>query len=89
MRFSIIFWVREVKSKEDRTREFRMWLARFPVEKRLEDFNMSFQLSLDPAAIRDLTSLRFIHHAKNVVFLGVPGVRKASFRALAGHEAVK
>ncbi|WP_365995954.1 ATP-binding protein [Methanoculleus sp. 10] len=37
--------------------------------KRLEDFDMSFQPSLDPAAIRDLASLQYIHHARNVVFL--------------------
>jgi len=32
----------EVKSKEERAREFRMRLAGFPMEKRLEDFDISF-----------------------------------------------
>ena len=34
---------------------------------------MSFQPSLDPAVLKDLASLLFIHHAENVVFLGPPG----------------
>ena len=32
----------EVKSKEERAREFRMRLAAFPMGKRLEDFDISF-----------------------------------------------
>ena len=79
----------EVKSKEDRALEFRMRLAAFPLEKRLEDFDVSFQPSLDPAVIRDLTSLRFIHHAENIVFLGPPGVGKTHLALALGHEAVK
>lgn len=66
----------EVKSKEDRAREFQMRLAGFPMEKRLEGLDMSFQPSLDPAVIQDLASPRFVHHAENVVLLGPPGVGK-------------
>ena len=77
----------EVKSKEERALEFRMRLAAFPMEKRLEDFDVSFQPSLDPAVIRDLASLRFIHNAESVVFLGPPGVGKTHLAL--GREAVK
>lgn len=79
----------EVKSKEDRALEFRMRLAAFPLEKRLEDFDINFQPSLDPAVIRDLASLRFVHHAENIVFLGPPGVGKTHLALALGHEAVK
>lgn len=79
----------EVKSKEERALEFRMRLAAFPMEKRLEDFDINFQPSLDPAVIRDLASLRFVHHAENVVFLGPPGVGKTHLALALGHEAVK
>ena len=48
----------ELKSKEDRALGLRMRMAGFPMEKRLEDFDMSFQPSLDPVVIRDLASLR-------------------------------
>jgi len=57
----------EVKSKEERALEFRMRLAGFPMEKRLDDFDMSFQPSLDPAVIRDLSSLRFILYSRPLI----------------------
>ena len=79
----------EVKSKEDRAREFRMRLAAFPMEKRLEDFDVSFQPSLDPAVIRDLASLRFIHHAENVVFLGPREWERLIWLWLSATSAVK
>jgi DNA replication protein DnaC len=59
------------------------------MEKRLDDFDMSFQPSLDPAVIRDLASLRFIHHAENVVFLGPPGVGKTHLALSLGLDAMK
>lgn len=66
-----------------------MRIAGFPMEKRLEDFDMSFQPSLDPAVIRDLASLRFIHHSENAVFLGPPGVGKTHLALALGDEAVR
>jgi len=78
-----------LESKEDRTLGFRMRLAGFPMEKRLEDFDMSFQPSLDPTVVRDLASLRFIHNAENVVFLGPPGVGETHLVLALGYKAVR
>ena len=66
----------EVQSKEARSFDLRMRLAGFPVEKRLEDFDFKFQPSIDKASIKEIASLKFIHNAENVVFLGPPGVGK-------------
>ena len=79
----------ERRSHEDRALGIRMRLSGFPMEKRLEDFDMSFQPSVDPTVIRDLASLRFIHHAENVVFLGPPGVGKTHLALSLGLEAIK
>ena len=79
----------ELRSKEDRALGLRMRMARFPMEKRLEDFDRGFQPLLDPAVIRDLASLRFIHNAENVVFLGPPGVGKTLLALALGYEAVR
>lgn len=79
----------EQKSKEDRALSVRLRMAGFPMEKRLDDFDVKFQPSIDPRVIKDLGSLRFIHHTENVVFLGPPGVGKTHLALALGHEAVK
>ena len=66
----------EVQSKEARSLALRMRMAGFPVEKRLDQFDFEFQPSLDKAVINEISSLKFIHNAENVVFLGPPGVGK-------------
>ncbi|MCX4024614.1 ATP-binding protein [Endozoicomonas sp. SM1973] len=56
--------------------EGRLTQARLPWVKSLEQFDFSFQPSIDKKVIRQLTSLRFIEQAENVVLLGPPGVGK-------------
>jgi DNA replication protein DnaC len=79
----------ELQSKEARSQALRMRIAGFPVEKRLEDFNFDFQPSLDQAVIKDISSLKFIYNAENVVFLGPPGVGKTHLAISLGIEAIK
>jgi DNA replication protein DnaC len=62
----------ERMTKENTARERKMRLAMFPVHKRMEDFDLDFQPSIDRAVISDLASLRFVHNAANLVFLGPP-----------------
>jgi DNA replication protein DnaC len=78
----------ERMTKENTARERKMRLAMFPVYKRLEDFDLDFQPSVDSAVISDLASLRFVHTAANVVFLGPPGVGKSHLAIAMGIEAV-
>jgi len=77
----------EIQSKETRSLNLRMRLAGFPVEKRLVDFDFQFQPSLDKASIKEIASMRFIHNAENVVFLGLPGVGKTHLAIALGIEA--
>ncbi len=79
----------EKHSKDASSQETRMRLAGFPVKKRLEDFDFDFQPSIDRAVISDLSMLRFVHNAENVVFLGPPGVGKSHLAVALGIEAVK
>jgi len=66
----------ELKREENLAFRLRMRMAGFPMETRLEDFDMRSQPFLDPTVIHDPASLRFIHNAKNVVFLGPSGIGK-------------
>ena len=48
----------------------------FPVKKTLDDFNFSFQPSIDKRQIDELATMRFWENGENVVFLGLAGVGK-------------
>ena len=68
---------------------FRLALSRFPVMKTLETFDLSFQPSIAPKTIRELSGLSFIDRAENVVFLGPPGVGKTHLAIALGVKAVE
>ena len=66
----------QVLTKIDRSINRRIQIAGFPSIKRLEEFDFSYQPQLDEKLIRELTNLIFLDEAKNVIFLGPPGVGK-------------
>ena len=75
-------------TKENTARERKMRLAMFPVHKKLEDFDLDFQPSIDQMVISDLASLRFVRNAENLVLLGPPGVGMSHLAIAMGIEAV-
>ena len=48
--------------------------AKLPYSKRLEDFDFSFQPSIDKRIINDCATCQFVADANNVIFMGAPGV---------------
>lgn len=66
----------EVQARRQRHLSTRMKLAHLPYHKSLEQFDFSFQKSIDERQIRELRTLRFVSEASNVLFLGPPGVGK-------------
>ena len=57
--------------------------------KNFEQFDFSFQPSIDERQIRELRSLRFIHEASNVIFLGPPGVGKTHLSVALADAAIR
>jgi len=55
----------------------RLSQARLPWLKTLEQFDFSFQPSIDQKVVRELATLSFVERAENVVLLGPPGVGKS------------
>lgn len=51
-------------------------MSDFPNKKTLEDFNLSFQPSIDKRQIDVLATMRFLENGESVVFLGPPCVNK-------------
>jgi len=50
--------------------------ARFPFMSTIEEYDFTYQPNIDEKLIRELASLNFIRQAKNLVFIGPPGVGK-------------
>jgi len=66
----------EVRSRRSSAVETRTKLAHLPARKRLEDFDLGFQPSIDKRLFDDLRTLRFVAEGENVILLGPPGVGK-------------
>lgn len=74
--------------KESKRIERWIRLAKFSSSKQLEEFDFSFQPSIDKKVIRELASCRFVDDGKNVLFLGPPGVGKTHLSIALGMEAI-
>lgn len=80
---------KEIEFKDYRASIANVQVAGFPFEKELEDFDFTFQPSINKNQIIDLASLRFIENAENVLFLGSSGVGKTHLAVSLGIKAAK
>jgi len=69
--------------------EARLALARFPWIKTLDQFDFTFQPSLDRKVVRELAGLSFVERAENVILLGPPGVGKTHLAIALGVKAAE
>ena len=79
----------ECAARKRRSVDVRMRYAGFPVRKSVEQFDFSFQPTIDRKVMEELMTLRFVHEKENVIFLGPPGVGKTHLSIALGLEAVK
>ena len=61
----------KVEARRSRYLRARLQLAHLPFVKNFDQFEFGFQPSIDERQIRELRTLRFIHEASNVIFLGL------------------
>ena len=62
--------------------------AKLPSHKTLEDFDFSFQPSIDKKIINDCATCNFIREKKNIVFIGNPGTGKTHLSVAIGVRAL-
>lgn len=63
--------------------------AGFPFIKSFEDFDFSFQPSINKEEILDFKNLRFLEKSENILFVGSPGVGKTHLATAIGLENAK
>ena len=79
----------EVDARRSRYLRARLQLAHLPFVKNFDQFDFGFQPSIDERQIRELRTLRFIHEASNVIFLGPPGVGKTHLSVALAEAAIQ
>jgi DNA replication protein DnaC len=79
----------ELTVRSDRQLQRRVKAAQFRELKTLEDFDWSFNPSIKKKQIYDLATCHFVREARDVLWLGPPGVGKSFLVQAIGYQALK
>jgi DNA replication protein DnaC len=77
----------EAAWREDRSVQRRIRLARFPVQKTMDQFNWNWPTRINRAQIQNLFRLDFVAQHGNVVFISGTGLGKSHIMTALGHAA--
>jgi DNA replication protein DnaC len=78
----------EASARYERDVTMKTKLAHFPFHKTLDEFDFSFQPSINERQVRELATMRFLAHGENVLLLGPPGVGKTHLAIALGMAAI-
>lgn len=79
----------EENNRRDNSYKKRCSKSKFPAFKKLEDFDFSYQPSIDKRIINDAATCHFILEKKNLVFIGNPGTGKTHLSIAIGIKALQ
>ncbi|MCT4596606.1 MAG: IS21-like element helper ATPase IstB [Vallitalea sp.] len=79
----------ELKIRNEKARFACVRTANFPFLKEFDDFDFSFQPSINEDEIRGFSDFRFIEKQENILLLGTSGVGKSHLATSIGIECAK
>ena len=79
----------ELAVRSDRQRQRRVKAAGFRELKSLEDFDWSFNPSVPKKRVYELATGRYLQEARDVLWLGPPGVGKSFLVQALGYQAIR
>ncbi len=82
-------FLEELNYKTEESYNTQLRFSGFPFVKTLEQFDYNFQPSIDKNIIKELSTLRFINNAENIILLGPPGVGKTHLSIGLGLKALR
>lgn len=77
---------KEVQAKEDNNKLYNVKVAGFPFVRTVDDYDFSFQPSINEDKIRSIVESHFYEEATNIVFIGNPGVGKTHLAISIGYS---
>ena len=80
---------KEIAYQQQESLKRRIKRARFPIIKRLDDFDYQFQTSINQQQIAEFATMSFLGNQENIIFIGSPGVGKTHLSIGLGIEACR
>lgn len=77
----------EIQAREARILQSCVKTANFPFIKTMDDFDFSYQPTLNKTELTGYKDMRFIDNQENILFIGSPGVGKTHLSVSIGIEA--
>ena len=78
----------EYNNRRDNSHKKRYSKAKLPGHKTIEDFDFTFQSSINKKIINDCMTCSFVKERKNIVFIGNPGTGKTHLSVAMGINAL-
>ena len=77
----------ELDFRDERAKRINITVSSFPYHKTLNDFDFSYQPTINKSKILDLATLRFMDEKSNIILMGSPGTGKTHLATALGVEA--